>query len=59
MNNSYDQISGQIIIKGRVYSAKEVIRGLLEQGIAITESQEGLKIGFKHILPQSMSSLAV
>lgn len=56
MNNPFDQISGQIIIKGRVYSAKEVIRGLLEQGIAITESSEGLKIGFKLFPPQSISS---
>ncbi|MHA2244826.1 MAG: zinc ribbon domain-containing protein [Candidatus Hodarchaeales archaeon] len=56
MNNPFDQISGQIIIKGRVYSAKEVIRGLLEQGIAITESSEGLKIGFKLISPQSTTS---
>ena len=53
MNNPFDQISGQIIIKGRVYSAKEVIRGLLEQGIAITESSDGLKIGFKHFSPES------
>ena len=53
MNNPFDQISGQIIIKGRAYSAKEVIRGLLEQGIAITEGSEGLKIGFKHFLPES------
>lgn len=56
MNNPFDQISGQIIVKGRVYSAKEVIRGLLEQGIAITESSEGLKIGFKLFSPQSTSS---
>ncbi|MFX1286249.1 MAG: hypothetical protein ACFFB5_21630 [Promethearchaeota archaeon] len=56
MNNPFDQISGQIIIKGRIYSAKEVIRGLLEQGIAITESSEGLKIGFKLFQPQSTSS---
>jgi hypothetical protein len=56
MNNPFDQISGQIVIKGRVYSAKEVIRGLLEQGIAITESSEGLKIGFKLISPQSTAS---
>lgn len=56
MNNPFDQISGQIVIKGRVYSAKEVIRGLLEQGIAITESSEGLKIGFKLISPQSTTS---
>ena len=55
MNNPFDQISGQIIIKGRVYSAKEVIRGLLEQGIAITEGSEGLKIGFKHFSPESES----
>ncbi len=59
MNNPFDQISGQIIIKGRVYSAKEVIRGLLEQGIAITESSEGLKIGFKVFSPQSTSSNTV
>ena len=56
MNNPFDQISGQIIIKGRVYSAQEVIRGLLEQGIAITESAEGLKIGFKLFPPQSTYS---
>ncbi|MFW9905463.1 MAG: zinc ribbon domain-containing protein [Candidatus Thorarchaeota archaeon] len=56
MNNPFDQISGQIIIKGRVYSAKEVIRGLLEQGIAITEGSEGLKIGFKLFSPESESS---
>ena len=55
MNNPFDQISGQIIIKGRVYSAKEVIRGLLEQGIAITEGSEGLKIGFKLFSPESTS----
>jgi len=55
MNNPFDQISGQIIIKGRAYSAKEVIRGLLEQGIAITEGSEGLKIGFKHFSPESTS----
>ncbi|UCG00447.1 MAG: zinc ribbon domain-containing protein [Candidatus Heimdallarchaeota archaeon] len=55
MNNPFDQISGQIIIKGRVYSAKEVIRGLLEQGIAITEGSEGLKIGFKLFPPESTS----
>lgn len=59
MNNPFDQISGQINIKGRVYSAKEVIRGLLEQGIAITESSEGLKIGFKLFSPQSASSNAI
>jgi ribosomal protein L40E len=55
MNNPFDQISGQIIIKGRAYSAKEVIRGLLEQGIAITEGSEGLKIGFKLFSPESIS----
>jgi hypothetical protein len=55
MNNPFDQISGQIIIKGRVYSAKEVIRGLLEQGIAITEGSEGLKIGFKLFSPEAES----
>ena len=59
MNNPFDHISGQIMIKGRVYSAKEVIRGLLEQGIAITESSEGLKIGFKLFLPQSTSQQAL
>jgi len=58
MNSSFDHISGQIIIRGRAYSAKEIIRGLLEQGIAITENSDGLKIGFKsfspeHILMQS------
>jgi hypothetical protein len=55
MNNPFDHISGQIRIKGRSYSAKEVIRGLLEQGINITESSEGLKIGFKHFSPLSPS----
>jgi hypothetical protein len=55
MNNPFDYISGQIIIKGRAYSAKEVIRGLLEQGIAITENEDGLKIGFKHFQPLSNS----
>jgi len=55
MNNPFDHISGQIKIKGRSYSAKEVIRGLLEQGINITESSEGLKIGFKHFSPLSPS----
>ncbi|NHJ02097.1 MAG: zinc ribbon domain-containing protein [Candidatus Heimdallarchaeota archaeon] len=53
MNNPLDQIRGQVIIKGRGYSAKEIIRGLLEQGIAISESTEGLKIGFKLISPES------
>ena len=56
MNNPFDQISGQINIKGRIYSAKEIIRGLLEQGIAISESSEGLKIGFKLFSPQSASN---
>ncbi len=53
MNNPLDQIRGQVIIKGRGYSAKEIIRGLLEQGIAITESNDGLKIGFKLIPPEN------
>ncbi|MHA2225772.1 MAG: zinc ribbon domain-containing protein [Candidatus Hodarchaeales archaeon] len=56
MNNPFDQISGQFIINGRAYSAKEVIRGLLEQGIAINEGSEGLKIGFKHFSPQTSTS---
>ncbi|UCE12847.1 MAG: zinc ribbon domain-containing protein [Candidatus Heimdallarchaeota archaeon] len=55
MNNPLAQISGQIVIKGRVYSAKDIIRGLLEQGIAITESPDGLKIGFKVFSPQTTS----
>lgn len=59
MNNPFDHISGHIQIKGRAYSAKEVIRGLLEQGIAITESSEGLKIGFKLFPPQSPSQQAL
>ncbi|WP_455142601.1 zinc ribbon domain-containing protein [Candidatus Hodarchaeum mangrovi] len=52
MNSSFDHISGQIIIRGRAYSAKEIIRGLLEQGIAITENPDGLKIGFKSFSPE-------
>ncbi len=57
MNNPFDNISGQVVIKGRVYSAKEIVRGLLEQGIAITENAEGLKIGFKHFSPLSSAQL--
>jgi hypothetical protein len=55
MNQPLDQISGRILIRGRSYSAKEVIRGLLEQGIAINEKKEGLRIGFKLISPESSS----
>ncbi len=55
MNQPLDQISGRILIRGRAYSAKEVIRGLLEQGIAINEKSEGLRIGFKLISPESSS----
>ncbi|PWI49418.1 hypothetical protein CEE45_01090 [Candidatus Heimdallarchaeota archaeon B3_Heim] len=55
MNQPLDQISGRILIRGRSYSAKEVIRGLLEQGIAINEKTEGLRIGFKLISPESSS----
>lgn len=56
MNQPLDQVSGRILIRGRSYSAKEVIRGLLEQGIAINEKSEGLRIGFKLISPASFSS---
>ncbi|MHA2173680.1 MAG: hypothetical protein ACXABI_02560 [Candidatus Hodarchaeales archaeon] len=56
MNQPLDQVSGRILIRGRSYSAKEVIRGLLEQGIAINEKTEGLRIGFKLISPESFSS---
>jgi len=31
MNQPLDQVSGSILIRGRAYSAKEVIRGLLER----------------------------
>ncbi len=55
MNQPLDQVSGRILIRGRSYSAKEVIRGLLEQGIAINEKTEGLRIGFKLISPESTS----
>ncbi len=55
MNQPLDQVSGRILIRGRSYSAKEVIRGLLEQGIAINEKTEGLRIGFKLISPESSS----
>ncbi|MFW9780380.1 MAG: zinc ribbon domain-containing protein [Candidatus Heimdallarchaeota archaeon] len=58
MNNSFDpleHISGMIVIRGRCYSSKEVIRGLLELGININENSEGLKIGFKHFSPQPVS----
>jgi len=55
MNQPLDQVSGRILIRGRAYSAKEVIRGLLEQGIAINEKTEGLRIGFKLISPESIS----
>jgi hypothetical protein len=60
MNNRFDpleHISGMIVIKGRSYSSKEVIRGLLELGINITENAEGLKIGFKHFPPQPVSPI--
>ena len=56
MNQPLDQVSGSILIQGRAYSAKEVIRGLLEQGITINEKPEGLRIGFKLISPDSRSS---
>jgi len=56
MNQPLDQVSGSILIRGRAYSAKEVIRGLLEQGITINEKPEGLRIGFKLISPDSHSS---
>lgn len=56
MNQPLDQVSGSILIRGRAYSAKEVIRGLLEQGITINEKPEGLRIGFKLISPDSRSS---
>lgn len=56
MNNPFDNVKGQILINGRVYSAKEVIRGLLEQGISITESTEGMSIGFKQFEPITSSS---
>ena len=55
MNQPLDQVSGSILIRGRAYSAKEVIRGLLEQGITINEKPEGLRIGFKLISPTSHS----
>ena len=56
MNNPFENIKGQILVNGRVYSAKEVIRGLLEQGISITESAEGMTIGFKQFEPTTSSS---
>ena len=56
MNNFDLPVTGSIIIKGRSYSAKEVIRGLLELGIAINENEDGLKIGFKHFDPQPASN---
>ncbi|MHA2304610.1 MAG: hypothetical protein ACXACU_04390 [Candidatus Hodarchaeales archaeon] len=56
MNNPFENIKGQIMVNGRVYSAKEVIRGLLEQGISITESAEGMTIGFKQFEPVSSAS---
>ena len=56
MNQPLDQVSGSIVIRGRSYSAKEIIRGLLEQGIAINEKSEGLRIGFKLISPESYST---
>ncbi|MCK4848263.1 MAG: zinc ribbon domain-containing protein [Candidatus Heimdallarchaeota archaeon] len=56
MNQPLDQVSGSILIRGRAYSAKEVIRGLLEQGIMIKDKPEGLKIGFTLISPDSHSS---
>ena len=55
MNQPLDQVSGSLLIRGRAYSAKEVIRGLLEQGITINEKPEGLRIGFKLISPDSNS----
>ncbi|MHA1214028.1 MAG: zinc ribbon domain-containing protein [Candidatus Hodarchaeales archaeon] len=58
MNSAFNHISGQIIIKGRAYSAKDIIRGLLEQGIAITESPEGLKIGLKLFTPEPINNAA-
>ena len=56
MPQPLDQVSGSILIRGRAYSAKEVIRGLLEQGITINEKPEGLRIGFKLISPNSHST---
>ncbi len=56
MNTPFDHIKGHITVNGRTYSAKEVIRGLLEQGISITESAEGMKIGFKQLTPLTSSS---
>ena len=56
MNTPFDHIKGRITVNGRTYSAKEVIRGLLEQGISITESAEGMKIGFKQFTPLTSSS---
>ncbi len=56
MNNPFDNIKGQILVNGRVYSAKEVIRGLLEQGISITETAEGMTIGLKQFEPTTSSS---
>ncbi|MFX0085112.1 MAG: hypothetical protein ACFFAU_05530 [Candidatus Hodarchaeota archaeon] len=56
MNTPFDHIKGHITVNGRIYSAKEVIRGLLEQGISITESTEGMKIGFKQLTPLTSSS---
>ncbi len=56
MNSSFNNINGHITVNGRTYSAKEVIRGLLEQGISVTESAEGLKIGFKEFVPLSSSA---
>ena len=56
LNSLFNNINGNITVNGRTYSAKEVIRGLLEQGISVTESTEGLKIGFKQFAPLSSSS---
>lgn len=52
MSEQLNHVSGQITVLNRTYSAKDVVMALLEQGITVHETPDGLRIGLKVIRQQ-------
>ncbi len=52
MSEQLNRVSGQIAVLNRTYSAKDIVMALLEQGITVHETPEGLRIGLKVIKQQ-------
>ena len=59
MTEPLSQVSGHIRIGDKDYAARDVLMALLEQGITVYETNEGLRIGIKIVQPKPIDSMTL